>query len=52
MELGEELTDERVLSELEQRMARQRLDAGLTQAMLAEWEGIAKRPWSVWRRIE
>lgn len=43
MELDDTLTDETVLSELGQRLARQRLDAGLSQAMLAEQAGIAKR---------
>lgn len=43
MKLTDKLTDEAVLSELGQRLARQRLDAGLTQAMLAEQAGIAKR---------
>jgi len=43
MELSDDLTDELILAALGQRVARQRLDAGLTQAMLAEQAGIAKR---------
>jgi transcriptional regulator with XRE-family HTH domain len=36
-------TDDRVLAELGARIARQRLDAGLTQAGLAERAGVSKR---------
>jgi len=37
------LTDEAVLAELGKRLARRRLDLNLTQAMLAEQAGVAKR---------
>lgn len=43
MKIHETLSDEMVLRELGARMARQRLDQGLTQAMLAEQAGISKR---------
>ena len=38
-----ELTDEAVLHEIGDRLERRRIDAGLTQAQLAEEAGISKR---------
>lgn len=43
MKIHKTLSDEVILRELGARMARQRLDLGLTQAMLAEQAGISKR---------
>lgn len=43
MKITPDLTDETVLRELGTRLARLRLDAGLTQATLAEQAGISKR---------
>jgi transcriptional regulator with XRE-family HTH domain len=43
MQLDPLLTDEAVLRELGARLARQRLDLGLTQAEVAERAGISKR---------
>lgn len=37
------LTDEAILQELGYRLARRRLDLGLTQALLAEQAGVSKR---------
>ncbi|PRB81317.1 transcriptional regulator [Pseudomonas sp. MYb185] len=37
------LSDEAILAELGSRIARQRLDMGYTQAMLAEQAGVSKR---------
>lgn len=41
--MDKQLTDEAILADLGQRLARQRLDRGLTQAALAERAGVAKR---------
>jgi transcriptional regulator with XRE-family HTH domain len=41
--LTPELTDPAVLRELGERLARQRIDAGLSQAALAEQAAVAKR---------
>ena len=38
-----ELTDSAVLEELGERLKRRRIDAGLTQARLAEEAGVSKR---------
>jgi transcriptional regulator with XRE-family HTH domain len=43
MKLDEMLSDEAVLAALGERLARLRLDRGLTQARLAEEAGVAKR---------
>lgn len=43
MNIQEMLSDEVVLTELGSRVARRRLDMGLTQAMLAEQAGVSKR---------
>lgn len=43
MKIHKTLSDEIILKELGARMARQRLDLGMTQAMLAEQAGISKR---------
>lgn len=43
MKITEMLSDEAVLGELGIRLARQRVDRGYTQAMLAEQAGISKR---------
>lgn len=43
MKITTELTDKAVLHELGERLERRRIDAGLTQAQLAEEAGISKR---------
>jgi transcriptional regulator with XRE-family HTH domain len=43
MKITRELTDPAVLRELGERLERRRIDAGLTQARLAEEAGISKR---------
>ena len=43
MEITSELTDKAVLHEIGHRLERRRIDAGLTQAQLAEEAGISKR---------
>jgi transcriptional regulator with XRE-family HTH domain len=43
MRISESLTDDAVLDELGQRLARRRLDLGLTQAELAKEAGVSKR---------
>lgn len=43
MKINEMLSDEAVLAELGERIARLRVDRGYTQAMLAEQAGISKR---------
>jgi transcriptional regulator with XRE-family HTH domain len=43
MKITAELTDEAVLHEIGDRMERRRIDAGLTQAQLAQEAGISKR---------
>jgi transcriptional regulator with XRE-family HTH domain len=43
MKITTDLTDEAVLKEIGQRLERQRIDAGLTQARLAAQSGVAKR---------
>ncbi len=43
MKISDLLTDEAILAEIGERIARRRLDLGLTQAALAEQAGIAKR---------
>lgn len=43
MKITTELTDAAVLHEIGDRMERRRIDAGLTQAQLAEEAGISKR---------
>jgi transcriptional regulator with XRE-family HTH domain len=43
MKLTPELTDAAVLSEIGNRLERRRIDAGMTQARLAEEAGISKR---------
>ena len=43
MDITRELTDSAVLLEIGARLARHRLEAGLTQAALAREAGIAKR---------
>ena len=43
MNITQLLTDDAILVELGQRMARRRLDLQLTQAALAEQAGVAKR---------
>jgi transcriptional regulator with XRE-family HTH domain len=43
MKITTELTDEAILHEIGDRMERRRIDAGLTQAQLAQEAGISKR---------
>jgi transcriptional regulator with XRE-family HTH domain len=43
MMITSELTDKAVLHEIGDRLERRRIDAGLTQAQLAEEAGISKR---------
>lgn len=43
MELSKLTTDEAILEELGQRLAQRRIDAGLTQADLADRAGVGKR---------
>jgi transcriptional regulator with XRE-family HTH domain len=43
MKITDELTDQAVLREMGDRLGRRRIDAGLTQAELAEEAGISKR---------
>jgi transcriptional regulator with XRE-family HTH domain len=43
MNITPELTDAALLEELGERLERRRIDAGLTQAQLAEEAGISKR---------
>ncbi len=43
MRITSELTDMAVLHEIGRRLERRRIDAGLTQAQLAEEAGISKR---------
>jgi transcriptional regulator with XRE-family HTH domain len=43
MRIASELTDVAVLHEIGDRLERRRIDAGLTQAQLAEEAGISKR---------
>jgi transcriptional regulator with XRE-family HTH domain len=43
MRIITELTDEAVMHEIGNRLERRRIDAGLTQAQLAEEAGISKR---------
>lgn len=43
MNINELLSDEMILAELGERLARLRVDLGFTQAMLAEEAGISKR---------
>jgi transcriptional regulator with XRE-family HTH domain len=43
MKITAELTDKAVLHEIGDRLERRRIDAGLTQAQLAEEAGISKR---------
>lgn len=43
MKITSELTDRAVLQEIGDRLERRRIDAGLTQAQLAEEAGISKR---------
>lgn len=43
MQIDKQLSDNAVLAELGERIARQRIDRELTQARLAEQAGIAKR---------
>jgi transcriptional regulator with XRE-family HTH domain len=43
MKITDALTDTAVLRELGERLERRRIDAGLTQAQLAEEAGISKR---------
>lgn len=43
MEITNQLTDEAILAELGKRLARQRIEAGLTQARLAQEAGVGKR---------
>jgi transcriptional regulator with XRE-family HTH domain len=43
MKISAELTDKAVLQELGARLERRRIDAGLTQAHLAEEAGVSKR---------
>ncbi|HEV2284425.1 MAG TPA: helix-turn-helix domain-containing protein [Steroidobacteraceae bacterium] len=43
MKITPELTDAAVLEELGARLVRRRIDAGLTQAQLAEEAGVSKR---------
>ena len=50
MKITTELTDMAVLHEIGERLERRRIDAGLTQAQLAEEAGISSAPWSGSRR--
>ena len=43
MKISNELTDVAILAELGERLARARIDRGLTQAALAQEAGVAKR---------
>jgi transcriptional regulator with XRE-family HTH domain len=43
MKITSELTDQAVLHEVGERLERRRIDAGLTQAQLADEAGISKR---------
>ena len=43
MRISKELTDKAVLEELGERLARARLQSGLTQAEIAEKTGVSKR---------
>jgi transcriptional regulator with XRE-family HTH domain len=43
MKITSELTDKAILHEIGDRLERRRIDAGLTQAQLAEEAGISKR---------
>jgi transcriptional regulator with XRE-family HTH domain len=43
MKITSELTDTAVLHEIGERLERRRIDAGLTQAQLAEEAGVSKR---------
>ena len=43
MQITSELTDQAVLQEIGERLERRRIDAGLTQAQLAEEAGVSKR---------
>lgn len=43
MKITELLTDESILAELGQRIARRRIDLQMTQAVVAEQAGVAKR---------
>ena len=43
MKIEKQLSDEAVLVELGQRLARRRIDLGLTQAQAAEEAGVGKR---------
>jgi transcriptional regulator with XRE-family HTH domain len=43
MKITSELTDTAVLEEIGSRLERRRIDAGLTQARLAEEAGVSKR---------
>jgi transcriptional regulator with XRE-family HTH domain len=43
MKITSELTDAAILRELGERLTRRRIDAGLTQARLAEEAGVSKR---------
>jgi transcriptional regulator with XRE-family HTH domain len=43
MNINSELTDGALLKEIGERLERRRIDAGLTQAQLAEEAGISKR---------
>src|SRR6478735_6898424 len=43
MKISAELTDQALLQELGERLARARIDLDLTQAALAEKSGVAKR---------
>ncbi|HTT06565.1 MAG TPA: helix-turn-helix domain-containing protein [Steroidobacteraceae bacterium] len=43
MKITSELTDAAVLQEIGARLGRRRIDAGLTQARLAEEAGVSKR---------
>lgn len=43
MAIQNELTDQRILAELGDRLARHRLDRNLTQAQLAREAGVSKR---------
>jgi transcriptional regulator with XRE-family HTH domain len=43
MRIASDLTDAAVLHEIGERLERRRIDAGLTQAQLAEEAGVSKR---------
>jgi transcriptional regulator with XRE-family HTH domain len=43
MKITSDLTDAAILHELGERLTRRRIDAGLTQARLAEEAGVSKR---------